>query len=318
MADAKGASMEVEDPEQNDLMNPEDERPGVSMANTLNGLLFIAGVVVVVISQFTTWLGGRMLSAAMAAVATILSTKHETWDNSFLVWCAIWFFEFIFVIAQFTCYRDHKIVKAISFWWIIQCSLQIAYFVLLMFDFGLPIWITAGMLIGNFVILMLIIGIVENSGKFTFLEFWCLRAPFSLHAGYLMCESIAWLNILLQVRSDNTEGVVIATSMTGVTAILTLTTVLAMAVPRPDFLFCAGVAYTYYWVASELYCENPAMPDTCYTNIRASANLGTDVVSDATLQAFQYAALSICFIAGCLTLLAFGLRVQGFCQRGRV
>merc|ERR1712061_616252 len=102
-------------------------------------------------------------------------------------------------------------------------------------------------------VLILIIGIVENTGKWTICEYWVLRAPFSIHAGYMLCECIVYVNVLMQIaESSLEEGVLVGTSMTGITAVLTIMTVIAMAIPRPDGLFCLAVSWNYFWVFREL------------------------------------------------------------------
>merc|ERR1712079_480033 len=98
-----------------------------------------------------------------------------------------------------------------------------------------------------------------------------------------------------------------------------LTTVFAIAVPRPDALFCFGVAYTYYWVALELLCDTSLPGNTCRQTLKDAFDpLKAAVPSDATLDAFHYAAFALCFISLCLGVLAFGLRLAAGCQRGRV
>merc|ERR1740123_891604 len=99
--------------------------------------------------------------------------------------------------------------------------------------------IPASIVIVNFMVLMLIIGIVESTGKGNFFEFWVLRAPFSIHAGHMLCECMVYVNVLMQIADSSLEeGVLVGTSMTAVTAILTIITPRSMAVPRPDGFFC--------------------------------------------------------------------------------
>merc|ERR1719330_375744 len=177
-----------------------------------------------------------------------------------------------------------------------------------MMDIGLQI-IPATIVIVNFVVLMLIIGIVESTGKGNFFEFWILRAPFSIHAGHMLCESIVYVNVLMQVaESSLEEGVLVGTSMTGITAILTITTVVAMAVPRPDGFFCLAVSWNYFWVYRELTVGT----------IKFRAVVPESMVSNEILKAFEYTAGSLFFIALCMAVLSGGLRVASCMQRNRV
>merc|ERR1711920_158481 len=158
---------------------------------------------------------------------------------------------------------------------------------------------------------MLIIGIVESTGtgKRSFVEYWVLRAPFSVHAGFLMCESMVYVNVLMQIaESSLEEGVLVGTTMTAITAVLTIMTVVAMAVPRPDGWFCLAVCWNYFWVYRELTVGT--------TKFRLVVD--ESMVSNEVLVAFEYTAGSIFFIALCMGLLAFGLRVASCMQRNRV
>merc|ERR1712176_1147004 len=124
-----------------------------------------------------------------------------------------------------------------------------------------------------------------------------------------LCESIVYVNVLMQIADASLEeGVLVGTSMTGVTAILTIMTVIAMAVPRPDGWFCLAVSWNYFWVYRELTVGT--------TKFRAI--VPESMVSNEILTAFEYAAGSIFFIALSMGVLAFGLRVASCLQRNRV
>merc|ERR1712151_171686 len=148
--------------------------------------------------------------------------------------------------------------------------------------------IPAAIIMVNFAILMLIIGIVESDGKRTFFEYWVLRAPFSVHAGYMMCQSVVYINVLMQIADASLEeGVLVGTSMTGITAILTIMSVIAMAVPRPDGWFCLAVSWNFFWVYRELTVGT----------IKLRLVVPESAVSNEILVAFEYATGSIFFIA---------------------
>merc|ERR1712151_749014 len=142
--------------------------------------------------------------------------------------------------------------------------------------------IPAAIIMVNFAILMLIIGIVESDGKRTFFEYWVLRAPFSVHAGYMMCQSVVYINVLMQIADASLEeGVLVGTTMTGITAILTIMAVIAMAVPRPDGFFCLAVCWNYFWVSRELTVGT----------IKFREIVDETQVSNAVLRSFEYTAL---------------------------
>lgn len=292
-------------------LRPDDDlnaKPTLGMGNYLNAGLFFAATGVLYAAEFTEWFGDR-LSKVTQEHQTILSARMETWDSVFLIWHAITVFELFFVLIQLTPGgRSHDLVKRITPWWVLSCSLQIAWVIVIMQR--APLFIPTAIVAGNFTALLILIGRVEVAGKMTFLDFWGLRAPFSIHAGYLWCQCLVYVNAMLQENQDNKDGVVIGTSVTGMTAILTITTVLSMAVPRPDGLFCAGVAWYFWWVYQELSHASPDMP--------LRLKLTPEEVSDETLAAFAYAAGSISFIAGCETVLSFGLRVASCFQKGRI
>merc|ERR1712176_322981 len=124
-----------------------------------------------------------------------------------------------------------------------------------------------------------------------------------------LCESIVYVNVLMQIADASLEeGVLVGTSMTGVTAILTIMTVIAMAVPRPDGLFCLAVSWNYFWVYRELTVGT----------IKFREVVPEALVSNDILKSFEYTAGSIFFIAACMAVLAWGLRVASCCQRNRV
>lgn len=300
--------------------------PPLRCGHYITVAMWVLSTAVLYVAEFTTVLNKKRLSGVSKEFQTILSPRHEnqSTETVFNVWhCIVWE-EFIFVVAQlFPLFRDNKLVLTIAPWYLFSCCLQIAWIISIMLD--LPAVITFGLIAGNFTILMILLGAAEiainkmkSTGLQGFREFWLLRASFSIHAGHLLCQSLMWVVALLQLQDDNKEGVVVATSMTAMTAVLTITVVLAIASPRPDGFFCAGVSWTYWWVFRELVaCSTSSC--TLRSGVDGKVgNLPESMVGADTLQAFEYATGVVCFIAGCFAVLSWALRIAAQCQRNRV
>jgi len=311
------------DEETNDLEPEEGRRKTISPANILNIVIFILNIAIFYTAEFTK-LFGKNLDEADDTYKTILTPKHTgPGKDTFLIWHVIFAWQLIFVMVQILpAYREEELVRKITPWWIMVNVTQLAWTLALALSAsagGVDTRVVVGGLVMlNFVFIMVLISTIEMRGvrKATFyldprpiIENWLLRVPFSIHAGYLMCLSIMYLNSMLQLNPKNiSDGPLIATSMTGITAVLSLTAVFTMAVPRPDGFFPLGVLWFFYQVANELSAPNA---------LREQGVTEKDV-SKETIEAFRLAALTVAYTAGCFSALAFMLRGASCLQRNRI
>lgn len=280
------------------------KEPGLALTHHLSWFLFLANVVVTYIAAYTDVFGMKT-EDAIKKHQTIL-TPHP---NSFHIWIGIFLSELLFIIALLSkWFRFSEGVLQIKPWWILACILQIAWTVAIVLD--LPVLIIMPLAVSNAMVLLLLIMRAEVLGKRTFLEYWLLRFPFSLHAGYMMCLSLVWVNTLMQQRQlekDSSPGVVISTSMMAITSILSVTIVLAIAVPRPDGFFSFGVAWATFWISEEL--RDPS---------RLRDVMKREFISEDVIRAFGDALFGVTFLCVCLAINAILLRVFVLCFKRKV
>ena len=138
------------------------------------------------------------LTGAFGATNEELSEKYQTLVTpagyAFAIWGAIFTWEGIFAVAQmFPSLSTSPVVDTITPWWIFACCFQV----------GWTLFFAQEMIPGSLVcmlgiLLSLLTGILRTDylPEISVKEYFLLRAPFSLHCGWIIAASALNINVL--------------------------------------------------------------------------------------------------------------------------
>jgi hypothetical protein len=193
------------------------------------------------------------ISGAFGATNTDLSKKYQTLVTpagwAFSIWGPIFIWEGVFTIAQMLPrYRASPVLPAIApFWWA-ACLFQVTWSLVFAQE-----WITGAlvMMLSILAALLCLLWYADSVQCTSLPEFWLLRAPFSLHAGWIIAASAVNASVQADyVRASAPD--LLALAVMSLTAVFAVSIVFAVAVPRPDAIICIVAAWALRAVGSEL------------------------------------------------------------------
>merc|ERR1719394_1474263 len=121
--------------------------------------------------------------------------------------------------------------------------------------------------------------LVVDARQPKFFEFWFLRMPFSIHAGWLIVASAVNINVWLTKELEtlppaekNSE--LFAAAMISLSFIFVMTALFGVNTRRPDFFLILPVAWGLYWILEfQDPPENPwtEMPNDIKVSVRTAS-----------------------------------------------
>lgn len=232
--------------------------PSLSWVNWVNLIMYVINLVLVYVS----------VTGAFGATNRELSIKYQTLVTpasfAFSIWGPIFIGEGIFAVTQMLPqFRDKSVVKAIApFWWSI-CICQVTWSVVFARD-----WITAALVL-MLAILASLLGLLWRAMSVdceSILEYWLLRAPFSLHAGWIIAASAVQINVQVdQAKASPAE--LLASAVVSAAVIFALASLSGLALPRPDAIIPLVAAWAFFAVSSELKEATRLLDPTKYNPV---------------------------------------------------
>jgi len=144
-------------------------------------------------------------------------------------------------------------------------------------------------------------------------EFWLLRAPFSLHAGWIVAASAVNANVLADSRLAD-ASTLLALAVTSFGIILTVAALVSVAWPKPDAIICFVAAWALAGVSAEL--NDPI-------NLQSGSRFNPHFWDLTTLNGLKKAASYLSVLAVALAGFAIAMRFQllsyvrtSTCRRG--
>ncbi|CAK9028294.1 Uncharacterized protein SCF082_LOCUS18297 [Durusdinium trenchii] len=138
------------------------------------------------------------LTGAFGKTNTELSEKYQTLVTpagyAFSIWGPIFIWEGVFAVAQmFPTLGSSAVVETMTPWWICACCFQVAWTVFFAQEI---IPVSLACMLG--ILLSLLIGILRTDylPDISVKEYFLLRAPFSLHSGWIIAASALNTNVV--------------------------------------------------------------------------------------------------------------------------
>jgi len=244
--------------------------------NYLNLIAYIFNITLVYGVGNAGWLGTPDNGELSLKYQTIITPN----GTAFSIWAIIYLAQGAFAVLQFLPrFRSHPMVQdGLSYWYVGVVATQIgwtfafAYEVIpLSLAFMLMIWIC---LIG----LLYMQYHTESDG--TLLEFWVLRFPFSVHAGWITAASA--LNVNVQVVSMNSPAdVQLAVAIVSLAVLHAISVWSLFNIPRPNWTIACVLSWAFAWIYVELGNDIEKITST----------FAPDIIGGV-----RYAAIAVCFI----------------------
>jgi len=229
------------------------EAPHLTARNWANLVAFIVNLGVTYGSLF----------GIFGASNSSLSKKYQTLVTpagwAFSIWGPIFIWEGIFAISQmFPTLRANAMVQRVTIWWCAACAFQILWSIVFAQE---AIVLALLCMLGILGSLFGLNWTADAGESFTAKEFWLLRAPFSLHLGWIVAASALNTNVLAEA-SRAAPATLLTLAIVSLGAILTTATIFATAIKKPDAILCLVCCWALLGIYSELGApanlENPA------------------------------------------------------------
>lgn len=224
-----------------------------------------------------------------------LSDKYQTLvtpnSTAFSIWGVIYLAQGAFAVLQFMPrFRAHPMLQdGLGHWYSVAVAMQIGWTFAFAFEV-IPLSIVFMLLI--WVSLMTIVYrqyYTQSDGSF--LEFWVLRFPFSVHAGWITAASA--LNVNVQVVSmDTPADVQLAVAIVSLAVLHAISVWVVFYIPRPNWTIACVLSWAFGWI---------------YNELGEPLELITNTFSPDTINGVRYAAISVVCVIGIQMVVRLGL-----------
>jgi len=165
------------------------------------------------------------------------------------IWGAIYALEGVFAVAQLCVgrFRGSALVEAATQMWILTCASQILWFVLrsqellvMSFAISCVLAVTLLVLLGR-----------ADAEEMTSAEFWLLRAPFSVHAGWALVLSGQNLNVVASMMLLSAETL-LALAYSTLVCTLAVVIIYQVVASKPDAIIVGVSVWAFGGIWTEL------------------------------------------------------------------
>ncbi|CAJ1353033.1 unnamed protein product [Effrenium voratum] len=193
------------------------------------------------------------LTGAFGETNTELSAKYHTLITpsgyAFSIWGLIFLGEGVFAVAQmFPKFSSSAVVDAVTPFWLSACTFQIGWTIF----FAQELMLLA--LICMLAILVSLLGAILRADllqEVSCAEYGLLRAPFSLHCGWIIAASALNINVLADFYKAAPE-ILLMLAILCLSAISVLVALFAFAVPKADPLIGLVACWALLAIFAEL------------------------------------------------------------------
>jgi len=228
------------------------------------------------------------LTGIFGPTNTDLSKKYQTLVTpagfAFSIWGPIFIWEGVFAVTQmFPRFRSTAVVRAVTPWWLAACVSQVSWTVAFARE-AIPLSLVC--MLG---LLVCLLGVAGNTDglKMTRAEYWLLRAPFSLHLGWVLAATAVNANVQADAAAAAPKTL-LGLAVASYVAVCIVAALFATAVRSPDPIVCLVAAWAFNGIRAEL--GNPQ-------NLDSPSRLNPYTWDRVTLGGLQTAALGVVILA---------------------
>jgi len=243
----------------------ESTKPKLNAKNWCNLIAFILNV----LATFGVGLGGWLGTPTNGNLSEKSQTIVTPNGSAFSIWGLIFIAQGIFSVLQMLpkFRADPMLQDGISYWYASACAAQIgwtfsfAYEIIpLSLVFMLSIWISLiTILYRQYYTMKKSDGSVTSADNLS--EFWVLRFPFAIHAGWITAASA--LNVNVQVVSmDQPADVQLAVAIVSLAVLHAISVWVLFNIPRPNWTIACVLAWAFGFIYKELGAPNELITST--------------------------------------------------------
>ena len=270
----------------------------INHKNILNLLFYIFNIVFTYGVGTNGWFGNGTNGELSEKYQTIITPKA----TAFSIWAVIFVFQAVFAIAQFLkCFRAHPMVQqGVSYWY---CGVSLAQ---VGWTFSFSYEIIPLSLVFMLLILFALYGLLysqyytESTGKL--IEFWLLRFPFAIHAGWITAASALNVSVVAVWKAAPAD-IQLATGIVSLAVLHAVSVwVLFNLKKGPNYTIACVLSWANGWIYAEL--QDPK-------------ELITNTFAPDTINGVAYAAASVAFIILLQVVIRIGMGALTKCRGER-
>jgi len=256
--------------------NDDSTEPPLSNTNYLNLVAYILNATLVYGFGTGGWLGASPNDELSRKYQTLVTPK----SSAFIIWAVIFTFQGAFAVAQMLprFRAQAMVVDGSSYWYSLVSAVQICWTLAFAYEvislslvFMLLLWC-------SLVALLYSQYYAKSDG--TLWEFWILRFPFSVHAGWITAASA--LNVNVQVVSMNQPAdIQLAVGIVSLAVLHAISVWVIFYLSMPNWTIACVLSWAFWWIYAELGSPN---------------ELITGTFVEETINGVRYAAITVAFI----------------------
>jgi len=272
----------------------EDTKQPLSTKNYLNVIAYILNITLVYGLGNAGWLGTPNNGELSRKYQTLVTPN----SSAFTIWAVIFLFQGAFAVAQlFPRFRAQAMVlEGANHWYSVVSVLQIGWTIAFAYEI-IPLSLVFMLLLWSSLVALLYSQYYAASDG-TLWEFWMLRFPFSVHAGWITAASA--LNVNVQVVSINQPAdIQLAVGIVSLAVLHAISVWVLFHIHRPNWTIACVLSWAFGWMYAELGSPNELIMST---------------FTEATINGVRYAAVTVSFIILFQVAIRAGLLLKSSCN----
>mmetsp|Transcript_2395 Transcript_2395/g.3161 ORF Transcript_2395/g.3161 Transcript_2395/m.3161 type:complete len:305 (-) Transcript_2395:83-997(-) len=258
------------------LLDSTANPPKLNHKNFLNLIFFIINIVFTYGVGTASWFGNGTNGELSLKYQTIITPN----SGAFSIWAVIFIFQSIFTVAQFLPrFRAKPMVQqGVGYWFMVTCITQVGWTFSFSFE-AIPLSLVFMLLIlASLYTLLYTQYYTESDGSL--FEFWILRFPFAVHAGWITAASALNVNVVA-VWKNESAAVQLAVGIVCLAVLHAVSVWVLFNIEKPNYTIACVLSWANGWI---------------YAELQTPANLIQQTFSEDTIKGVAYAALAVCFI----------------------
>jgi benzodiazapine receptor len=250
------------------------QRPPLTMLNWANLIFYIINFVFTYGIGTLGWLGNGDNGELSAKYQTIVTPK----STAFLIWAVIFLMQGVFAVVQMLPkFRNKPMVQeGVSYYYILTCITQAGWTFAFAYE---VIWLSLIFMISIWSSLIaLLYKQYYTESDNTFMEFWFLRFPFAIHAGWLTAASALNVNVVV-VWQEAPADIQLAVGIISLAVLHAISVWVLMGIPRANYTIAGVLCWANGWIYSELQTPNDKIVNTFEPDIISGVSYAAIAVS---------------------------------------
>lgn len=263
--------------------------------NILNFVFYLINIILTYGIGTANWIGESTSNGELSRkYQTIVTPKSA----AFSIWGLIFVSQAIFALVQLLPkFRGHPmIIDGVGYWYILVCISQVGWTFAFSFE-QIPLSLVFMIAIWSFLMLLLYSQYNTQSDS-TLSEFWLMRFPFAIHAGWITAASAVNTNVV-SVWNEDSAAVQLTVAIVSLAVLHAVSVWVIFVIDRPNYTVACVISWANFWIYGEL--SKPM-------------EIITETFGNITVNGVKNASLSVCIIilgqivGHCLCSLIHGLR----------